>query len=361
MKGIYHWDKSLIEGSAFRDAGVRELDMSRIASILTGDPAALLGGPPVTVLLVQSGNPAAVCPDTNRVRQGLARDDLFTVVHEHFVTETAAYADLLLPATMFLEHDDIYQAGGHSHIQIGRQLIDPPGDARSNHELVCLLARRFGLDHESFAMSGLEMADATLRASGYPGAAELTARRWVDVQLPFRAAHFLDGFAHADRKFHFKADWRALGDHAGTLSPLPDWQPLVDHATPERPLRLVTAPARQFLNSTFTETPTARRRGGRPEALIAPEDGARFGIADGAVLRLGNGRGEVVLHARHVPGQTAGVVVVESIWPADSFGGTDGGINALTSDEPALPAGGAVFHDTAVWMRPEPHALVAAA
>ena len=360
-KGIYRWDKSLIEGTALRDPAVRELDMSRIASILTGDPGALLGGPPVHALLVQSGNPASVCPDSNRVRQGLGRDDLFTVVHEHFMTETARYADIVLPATMFLEHDDIYQAGGHSHIQIGLRVIDPPGEARSNHDLVCALARRFGLTDPTFSMTGLELADATLRASGYPSAQELAARRWVDVQLPFERAHFLDGFGHADKKFHFRADWRALGDVEGRLPPLPDWAPLTDQATVERPLRLVAAPARQFLNSTFTETPTARKREGRPQALICPEDGERFGIADGALMRLGNGRGEVVLHARHVPGQTRGTVIVESIWPAAAFGGVQHGINVLTSDEPALPAGGAVFHDTAVWMRPETAAVAMAA
>ncbi|MGI4952067.1 MAG: molybdopterin-containing oxidoreductase family protein [Janthinobacterium lividum] len=361
MKGIYRWDRSLIEGTALRDPGIRELDMSRIASILTGDPAALCGGPPVHALLIQSGNPASVCPDSNRVRQGLAREDLFTVVHEHFMTETAAYADIVLPATMFLEHDDIYQAGGHSHIQMGRALIDPPGEARSNHDLVCDLARRFGLDHPSFRMSALELANATLLASGYPSAAELTERRWVDVQLPFETAHFLDGFGHPDGRFRFRADWRALGDTEGVLPALPDHAPLTDDATQDRPLRLVAAPARQFLNSTFTETPTARKRGGRPEALISPADGARYGVADGAPLRLGNGRGEVVLHARHVQGQAPGTVVVESIWPAASFGGPRHGINVLTSDEPALPAGGAVFHDTAVWMRPEQAAPVLAA
>jgi anaerobic selenocysteine-containing dehydrogenase len=352
-RAIYAWDKSLIEGTALRDPSIRELDMSRIASILTADPDALLGGPPVHALLVQSGNPASVCPDSNRVRQGLSRTDLFTVVHEQFMTETARYADILLPATMFLEHDDIYQAGGHSHIQIGLRVIDPPGEARSNHDLVGALAQRFGLTDPTFRMTGLELADATLRASGYPSAAELAERRWLDVQAPFRKAHFLDGFGHPDGKFHFRADWRSLGDTAGILPPLPDFVPLTDAATTERPLRLVTAPARQFLNSTFTETPTARKREGRPQALISPEDGARFGVADGALIRLGNARGEVVLHARHIQGQTPGTVIVESIWPAASFGGVQHGINVLTSDEPALPAGGAVFHDTAVWMREE--------
>jgi anaerobic selenocysteine-containing dehydrogenase len=352
-RGLYTWDKSLIEGTSLRDPAIRELDMSRIASILTGDADALQGGPGVHALLVQSGNPASVCPDSNRVRAGLMREDLFTVVHEHFMTETARYADLVLPATMFLEHDDVYQAGGHSHVQVGRRLIDPPGEARSNHDLVCALARRFGLDDPTFAMSALELADATLRASGYPGMDALTDRRWLDVQAPFERAHFLDGFGHPDGRFRFRADWRALGDVEGKLSPLPDWSPLVDGATDERPLRLVAAPARQFLNSTFTETPTARKREGRPQALICPEDGARFGVGDGVLARLGNGRGEVVLHARHVPGQTPGTVVVESIWPAEAFGGAGHGINVLTSDEPALPSGGAVFHDTAIWMRPE--------
>ncbi|MBP0492666.1 molybdopterin-dependent oxidoreductase [Roseomonas indoligenes] len=359
-RGIYPWDKSLIEGTGWRDPAIRELDMSRIASILTGDAEALQGGPPVHALLVQSGNPASVCPDSNRVREGLLREDLFTVVHEQFMTETARYADILLPATTFLEHDDIYQAGGHSHVQIGRRLIEPPGEARSNHDLVCALAARLGLDDPSFRMSGLELADATLRATGYPGAEEMTERRWLDVQPPFERAHFLDGFGHPDGRFRFRADWRALGDTEGKLPPLPDWVPLVDMATDERPMRLVAAPARQFLNSTFTETPNARKREGRPQALVAPEDAARYGIADGALMRLGNARGEVVLHARHVPGQTAGTVVVESIWPAAAFGGAGHGINVLTSDEPALPAGGAVFHDTAVWMRAEEAVALAA-
>ncbi|MCK8787495.1 molybdopterin-dependent oxidoreductase [Roseomonas sp. NAR14] len=360
-RGIYAWDKSLIEGTAWRDPSVRELDMSRIASILTGDLDALQGGPSVHALLVQSGNPASTCPDSNRVRAGLLREDLFTVVHEQFMTETARYADILLPATMFLEHDDIYQASGHSHIQIGRRVIEPPGEARSNHELVCALAQRLGLDDPTFRMTGLELADATLRASGYPGAEEMTERRWLDVQPPFERAHFLDGFGHPDGRFRFRADWRALGDTEGRLPALPDWAPLVDAATEERPLRLVAAPARQFLNSTFTETPNARKREGRPQAMVCPEDAARLGIADGALVRLGNARGEVVLHARHVPGQTPGTVVVESVWPAAAFGGPGAGINALTSDEPALPAGGAVFHDTAVWMRAEAAVALAAA
>ena len=354
-RGIYSWDRSLIEGHALRDPSVRELDMSRIASILANDPAALKGGPPVHALLVQSGNPAAVCPDGNRIRAGLLREDLFTVVHEQFMTETARHADILLPATMFLEHDDIYQAGGHSHVQIGRKLVEPPGEAMSNHDLVCALARRFGLDHPSFGMTALEMADATLRASGYPGVEALTEQRWLDVSPSFERAHFLDGFGHADGRFRFRADWRSLGDAEGRLPPLPDQCDLFDGPTEARPFRLIAPPPRQFLNSTFTETPTARRREVRPTLGIAPADAARLGIAEGALVRIGNARGEVLLHARLAEGQLAGTLVAEGVWPAADYAGApDCGINALTSDEPALPDGGAVFHDTAVWLRPEP-------
>ena len=112
----------------------------------------------------------------------------------------------------------------------------------------------------------------------------------------------------------------------------------------------MAAPARQFLNSTFTETPTSRKREGRPDLLIHPADAAGLGVGEGDRVRLGNARGEVVLHARLFDGLQPGVVVAESIWPhADHVGGV--GINALTSDAPAFPAGGAVFHDTAIWVR----------
>jgi anaerobic selenocysteine-containing dehydrogenase len=124
------------------------------------------------------------------------------------------------------------------------------------------------------------------------------------------------------------------------------------------PYRLVTAPARQYLNSTFTETPTARKREGRPTALLHANDAARLGVGQGDRLRLGNARGEVTLHAAIAAGQQEGTIVVESIWPNAAFEGGIG-INALTSDDAAYPNGGAVFHDTAVWARAEAMALAA--
>ncbi len=122
---LYHWDKTLIEGWDLIDPSVRLLDQSRIGPILTHDPEDLQGGPPVTALLIQNTNPMAVAPELRKVHEGFARPDLFVCVHEQFMTETAQMADVVLPATMFLEHDDIYQASGHTRIQIARKLFEP--------------------------------------------------------------------------------------------------------------------------------------------------------------------------------------------------------------------------------------------
>jgi anaerobic selenocysteine-containing dehydrogenase len=260
-------------------------------------------------------------------------------------------ADVVLPATMFLEHDDLYQAGGHSHVQIGAKLIDPPGECRSNHDALCALARRLGAEHPGFDMTAMELIDATLLASGYPDAAAIQAGRWHDAMPDFAEAHFLNGFKTPDRKFHFAPDWKRMGPDHAVMPKLPDHLAVHDMATDECPFRMVTAPARQFLNTSFTETPTSRQREGRPTALIHADDAARLGIADGGKIRLGNARGDVILHAKFADGQQRGVVIVESIWPNAAFEGGIG-INALTSDEGAFPNGGAVFHDTAVWMRP---------
>ena len=346
QRGIYGWDKTLIEGLEHRDTSIRELDMSRIASVLTSDPAALCGGPPVHAILIQSSNPASIAPDSHRVREGMLREDLFVAVHDQFMTDTAQLADVVLPATMFFEHDDIYQAGGHSHIQFGPKLIEPPGEARSNHAVVCALAGRLGAEHRGFGMTALEMADATLRASGWPDVAALRERRWVDAQPDFARSHHLTGFGHPDGKFRFAADWAALGPHSAGLPRLPDHAALTDDAGP---FRLVAPPPRQFLNSTFTETAGSRKREGRPTVRLCPADAALLGIAEGSRVRLGNARGVVELHAAIGEGQQSGVVIAEGVWPNAAWNGGIG-INALTSDAPAGPAGGAVFHDTSVWV-----------
>ncbi len=359
-RGIYHWDKTLIEGLDVADRSVRVMDMSRIGAVLTGDRAELGSGPQVHALFIQSCNPVTVAPNSNLVMRGFKREDLFTVVHEQFMTETAAMADIVLPATMFMEHDDLYQAGGHSHIQIGPKLIEAPGQCRSNHEVLQGLAARLGATHRGFEMTAMEIVDTTLRASGWPGAAEVVEKRWLDVQPDFRTAHFLDGFGHPDGKFHFAPDWSRIGRNHAAMPKLPDHMDVIDSANADRPFRLVAAPARQFLNTSFTEVASGRKREGRPTAFIHPSDAARLGVLEGSRVRLGNAQGEVIVHARLFEGLQPGVVIVESIWPhADFEGGI--GINALTSDDPAPPLGGAVFHDTAVWVKAAAAELAVAA
>jgi anaerobic selenocysteine-containing dehydrogenase len=347
---LYRLDKTLIQGLDRLDPSVRVLDQSRIGAVLTGEAEALKGGPPVTAMLIQNTNPMVVAPDSVRVRQGFARADLFTCVHEQFLTETAAMADIVLPATTFLEHDDIYTAGGHTMLQIARKIVEPPGEARQNHAVLTGLAQRLGAEHPGFGLSPWEIIEQTLAASGLPPAARFLEGRGVDRALPFETAHFLDGFGHADGKFHFRADWSALGPLADRLSPLPDQNWVIDRESEAKPYRLVTAPARSFLNTTFTETLSSQAREGRPCLLIHPQDLAALGCGEGARLRLGNEQGSVVVAARGFDGVQRGVVVAEGIWPNAAF--EEGiGINALTSAEPGAPAGGAVFHDTAIWIR----------
>jgi len=230
-------------------------------------------------------------------------------------------------------------------------LIDAPGEARENHFVIAELARRLGARHAGFDMSAREIMDQTLQRSGMWDVATNVASGGQDLAYPFEKMHFLDGFDTADRKYHFRADWQRFGGRWQQMPVLPDHFDVIDQATPEKPFRLVAAPARTFLNSTFTETPSSQKRERRPTALLHSEDCVALGVADGDRVRLGNHRGEVIVHVKPVEGQQRGVVVVEGIWPNRHF--ENGiGINALTSADPGWPNGGAVFHDTAVWVKP---------
>ncbi|MCB1883145.1 MAG: molybdopterin-dependent oxidoreductase [Geminicoccaceae bacterium] len=346
---FYRWDKTLIEGEDVIDPAVRELDQSRIGPVLTGDRRDLGDGPPVTALLVQSTNPMCVAPELGKVAAGFARDDLFVAVHEQFMTETAKMADIVLPATQFLEHDDVYQASGHSFVQVGRRLFPPYAEARSNHEVVCGLAKRLGAEHPGFSMSERELADDLLRRSGRPGFEEVAASGGHDVMPDADTAHYRNGFPTTTGRFRFRPDWRSFGRDGGRMAPLPDHLAVTDEATAERPYRLVAAPARQFLNTTFTETAGSRQREGEPTALLHPDALARLGVADGGRVRIGNERGAVELPAKAAEGQHPFTVVVESIWPNRHWR-RGLGLNQLLSAESSPPNGGAAVHDTSVWV-----------
>ena len=355
--GIYAWRKSLIEGLDVADRSVRQLDQSQIGRVLTGDAEALRHGGPVRALLIQNTNPVSVAPEQELVKRGFARDDLFTVVHEQFMTETAAMADIVLPATQFMEHDDVYQGGGHQHIMWGGKLIEPPGECRSNHDVICALAARLGAEHRGFTMTPREIVDWTLRESGRGTLEELETQEFLDVQPDFRRAHYLDGFGYRDGKFRFKPDWpKVPAPNDGPRGPvaqmpaLPDHWRVLEEADEAHPFKLATSPARSFLNSSFTETPGSVKKEGGPTLMIHRADAEPLGIAAGDEVVIGNTRGQVHLKAVLVENVVPGVVIAESIWPnaAHRHGR---GINTLTGADAPAPFGGAAFHDNKVWLR----------
>jgi anaerobic selenocysteine-containing dehydrogenase len=354
---IFHWNKKLIEGSDVADPSVRMLDMSRIGPVLTGDPYDIKGGPPVTAMIIQNMNPVQVAPEQRKVKAGFARQDLFVAVHEHFMTATAQMADVVLPATMFLEHDDMYQAGGQQSILLGPKLVEAPGECWSNHDVICALAKRVGAEHRGFAMSPRQLIDWTLQNSGWGTLAELEQKKWIDCQPDFDTAHYVGGFGYPDKKFRFKPEWprvpagRSFDWGLGRDMPaLPDHWDVIEKADAKHPFRLATSPARDYLNSSFNETPTSRKRAGPPRVKMHPDDLAALRLVDGARVRMGNERGEITLAAESFDGVQRGVVIVESIAPNDQFEG-GWGINTLTSAVQAAPYGGAPFHDNHVWIR----------
>jgi anaerobic selenocysteine-containing dehydrogenase len=353
---IFHWDKTLIEGLDVKDTSVRTLDMSRIGPVLTGDKRDLGDGPPVTAMLIQNMNPVQVAPDQTKVKAGFARDDLFTCVHEQFMTATAQMADIVLPATMFVEHDDVYQGGGQNHIMLGPKLIEPPGECRPNHDVICALAKRVGATHPGFDMTARELIDSTLQTSGWGSLEALEKSRWIDCQPDFDTAHYTNGFGYPDGKFRFKPDWENVPvgrkfdwGIAKNMPRLPDHWDVIENADEKHPFRLATSPARGYLNSTFNETPTSRAQEGEPNALIHPGDLSELGLADGDRIRMGNERGEIELIATSFAGAKRGVVIVESVKPNEQFAGGKG-INTLTSAEAVAPYGGVAFHDNHVWI-----------
>ncbi len=353
---VYKWKQSMIVGADVMDRSTRALDQCKVGDILLGDEAALQGGPPVKCLFIQNTNPMSVAPEQEKVRRGFAREDLFTVVHEQFMTETAEMADIVLPATMFLEHDDIYTGGAHQYLSLAQKLIDPPGECRSNHDVICAMAKGLDAQHPGFEKQPRELIDAALRESGWCSFDELASENWRDVQPSFEDAHFLNGFAWPDGKFRFRADWKNT-PFAGTLMgrwrdmpSLPDHWNAIEDADHEHPFRLATSPARSFLNSSFNQTPTSLQREKRPTLLLHPQDAEMLGIQDADLLLVGNARGQVQLHAEIFDGLQRGVVISEGLFNNHAF--ADGkGINTLTGSDAPAPYGGGAFHDNKVWIR----------
>jgi len=356
--GTWALDKSRLTGATLQKGEPRWLDMSEIGPILTGDSKALKGGGPVKALIIQNTNPVSVAPDQTLTRAGFEREDLFTVVHEQFMTETAELADIVLPATMFLEHNDYYTRGGHTRVLYGPALIERPGQTRSNHEVINALALRLGLDDPSFSTTDSAVIADTFARSNYPSLEEFAKTGFVDRERPDAVARYADGFAWPDKRFRFAPNWQGTAAKKGyfwvcdpaDMPRFADHWDITEAATAEHPFRLATSPARAFLNSSFNETPGSQRREGVPSVFIHPEDATRLSIEEGQFVTVGNRRGSVDLTARIRTGLPTGVLIAEGLHKNKSHRGGKG-INTLTSATPAPPFGGTVYHDAAVWIR----------
>lgn len=300
-----------------------------INMVQLGDALNKVQDPPVKALYVYLSNPAVVAPQSQEVLRGLAREDLFTVVHEQFLTETARYADIVLPGTTFLEHTDLYCCYGHYYVQMARPVIPPQAESRSPLTVFQELARRCGFTEQCFKLGEEEVIRRILPEKS-PPFEEISFDRLAQgrpLRLDVAVNPFANGFATPSGKVElYSSSWAAEG-----LDPLPDGAPSVDEEGAGRyPLQLITPPRRDFLNSTFNEIVELRKRSGVATILLNPQDAGSRGIGAGDLTRVFNDRGECRLYA-DLSGDTApGVAVAEGLyWPEFMPGGK--GVNQLTS------------------------------
>jgi anaerobic selenocysteine-containing dehydrogenase len=303
-------------------------------------------------LFVYNSNPAAVCPNQSRVHAGLAREDLFMVVHDQFQTDTADFADIILPATSQLEHFDIHSSYGHLYVQSNNPAIAPLGEAKPNTEVFRLLARAMGFETELFEESDEELARRSLRGGPVQEGITLEATKAgpVRLNLPKNWAPFADGkfpTPSGNCELYSEREARAGRD------PLPHYIP--PHEDPQTkpelaaryPLQLLTPPAAPFLNSTFVNVDALRKAAGERTLEIHPDDAAKRGIADGQEVSVFNARGRFL--AKTVLSQSVkpGVVVSRGLlWRKYAVDGVN--CNSTTSTATTDLGGGATFFDNLV-------------
>ncbi|HZD50696.1 MAG TPA: molybdopterin-dependent oxidoreductase [Silvibacterium sp.] len=371
--GAFPWDDRALErpdlmlASPLRRAA-RIVNMVQLGYALTE-----LNDPPVHALFVYNSNPAAVAPDQSKVLRGMARADLFTAVHEQFFTDTADYADILLPATTFLEHKDIQGAYGHYYVQLSEQAINPLGEARSNVQVFSELAERMGFSDDCFRDTPDQMIAQALRSNcdqpaWFEGMTEQTlASAGGHIRLKFEAEGkgesflpFADGeLATPSGKVEFYSETLA----AQGLDPLPGFIPPTEsrHAlvgdpdSQQYPLEFLPRKADNYMNSTFANLPVHQKMENGHHATLEmhADDAGPRGIADGDPVEVFNARGSIHLTARvsangnaSVP---AGVVASRLSWNKLSPGGHN--VNMLTSQRLTDIGGGATFYSTLVEVR----------
>ncbi|VVE35570.1 molybdopterin oxidoreductase [Pandoraea pneumonica] len=296
----------------------RLVNMSAIGDALC-HPGDASFGPKIEALVVYNSNPVAVAPESSKVASGFGREDLFTVVLEHFQTDTADYADFVLPATTQLEHLDIHKAYGHTYLLANNPAIAPLGETKPNSEIFRLLAQRMGWQDPCFSDTDDQLAEQSIRWSDsrMAGADWETLKRdgWVRYDLP-EAPFANGGFYTPSGKCEFYSERMQQEG----FDPLPDWVPPYESVASNPslaaryPLAMISPPARNFLNSSFVNVDSLRSSVGEPTLDIHPADAGPRGIADGAGVRIFNDRGTLNAKARVTEKAREGVVVGLSIW-----------------------------------------------
>ena len=317
-----------------RKGDVRRINMSQLGDALCGDL-----DPPVKALVVWNSNPAQVAPDQTKVLAGLARDDLFTVVLEQFMTDTAAHADVVLPATTQLEHLDVIFSWGHHYVTLSRPAIEPRGEAKPNTEIFRLLAERLGLDDPCFRDSDEELVEAVLAtAPSHVRIDGLHERGWAKVDLgQGERPHADGGFGTVDGKLHLHAVYEPPAEVADAK------------LAARFPLALITPKTHLFLNSTFANQARQHAAQPKPFVVVHPDDASPRGLVTRA--RVYNERGSFVADVRVSDETRPGVVVAPMGWWSADY---DGGVGAQATTPQRLTEAGEAptFNDNRVELEP---------
>jgi len=376
--GAFQWNKQALERPDLALASplgrlARVVNMSQLGHALTelgqgreggNEGAREQDGPAVHALFVYNSNPGAVAPNHNAVCRGMARDDLFTVVHEQFFTDTTDYADYILPATTFLEHTDVQGAYGHYFVQLSKQAIDPPGEARPNVWLFGLLAQRMGFTEACFRDTPEEMIRQALSigADGHSKNANMEHITFEDLE---REGHIPLAF-HSDPesrpflpytsgpvptpsgKIEFFSETLAAAGADGLPAFIPPTESRWGESAKKYPLELLGRKSDNYMNSTFANLPGHRKMESRTNQRIEmhPTDAQSRGVVDGERVRVFNDRGSLELTAMLNATLPAGVVAARLDWAKLHADGTN--INALTSERLTDIGGGATFYSTLV-------------
>lgn len=346
-RSVGAWTEDVIAPGAFRADHLlpdgelpRSYNMSRLGEVLT-DPSL---APPAKALVVWNGNPAVTVPNAGLIRQGLARDDLFTVVSEQFMTDTATWADVVLPATTQLEQTDVVPSWGHLYLGWNEPAIEPQGEAVPNTELWRRLARALGFDEPE-----LYDDDQTLLAQALPDVdlADLRARNHIRLPIPEEILPYANGgFGFPDGRAQFVSEMLEQQGHGA----LPDWKPPTKaiESSGDYPLRLLTPKSHvRFLNTSYSLHAGHADREGGPWVELHQNDADARGITAGDNVRVKNQRGELVAAARIGSRTSPGVVLVPFGWSRNDFV-SGGSANDLTSDELSDWGGGVAYNDTQV-------------